>query len=314
MVRIRTLGHVWQVADGYRLEAPASGLEFRVGGGEVSAVIRDAHLNGTANWLSVWVDGAETGRFRTRQGCHAVRLASIIGSGSRTVRLVKDTEDANGPVLVESLHAGAWHPAPAGIRRRIAFIGDSITCGYGADTASHPCGTGAWYDASRACLSYASEVGRRLEADVALQAVSGIGVARNHSSESPTMLDRLRPMPWPPDLIVVALGTNDFLTGPPEAPRPPLDPARYEQAYGTLVERLRSAHPKAAFLHVCSPMLDEADEGVQAAVMSRLGYGPMIRFPERYVSGCAGHPDLREHRLMADAIEPVVRRLLVWPA
>jgi len=138
-----------------------------------------------------------------------------------------------------------------------------------------------------------------------LNAISGIGVARNYGSETPTMLAIRDRRPFPADLVVIALGTNDFIRGR-------LDPERYSEAYSALLAQVREDHPIAPFLHVCSPMLEQADEIVQASVYEALGLSSVVRFGKRYVSGCAGHPDLQEHQRMADAIEPLIRTIMGW--
>lgn len=305
MADLNTIGRVDRTADGFRLDAPGSGLELRVGAGTVSARLRDEQHTGMANWMSVWLDDVEIRRFRTQKGSWSDVLATIDDTRTRTLRLLKDTEGGNGSVFVESVHAEIRLPAMPVPTRRMEFIGDSITCGYGADSVTHPCGKGEWYDASRASRSYASVLGRRLNAEVALNAISGIGVARNYSTDAPTMTALRDRRPFPADLVVIALGTNDFIRGP-------LEPGRYAAAYREMLAQVRAEQARASILHVCSPMLEEADEEAQALAYAALGLSPVVRFGKRLRSGCAGHPDLDEHILMADILEPWIRSMMAW--
>jgi len=91
-----------------------------------------------------------------------------------------------GVEIFEIILAGANTVKPTGSKRRILFMGDSITQGY---TARFPSGT------------YAARVAQALNAEYLNQAIGG-------ETFHPEILDEN--FAWNPELIVLAYGTNDW--------------------------------------------------------------------------------------------------------
>ena len=161
------------------------------------------------------------------------------------LRIYKATESQNGVVSVANVRASKLKSVPFVPLARIEFIGNSITCGMGNDTKEIPCGNGSkWYDQHNAYWSYATLVARELNADFMLSSISGSGIYRNWNSDSPTVPQQYESaylrmdstQKWDfshytPDIVSIALGTNDLSTGDGTKPRLPFDSTRFVHTY-----------------------------------------------------------------------------------
>ncbi|MEN9859646.1 MAG: hypothetical protein RLZZ515_128, partial [Cyanobacteriota bacterium] len=93
-------------------------------------------------------------------------------------------------------------------------------------------------------MSYAAQCGRLLKVQTLLSSISGAGIYRNWNSDGPTVPElysflNLRdstdgiwnPSDYNPDLIVVALGTNDLSRGDGVNPRLPFSQEDFVKEY-----------------------------------------------------------------------------------
>ncbi|HYD50992.1 MAG TPA: GDSL-type esterase/lipase family protein [Gemmatimonadaceae bacterium] len=334
--RVLVMGR--HAVEGDAIAFSASGVTFflKLRGTALEVDLDDEHRGGAGyNWFSVVVDGGEPTRFRTEPGKRRYTLAAGLPQGVHTVALSKATEGQNGRNRLVAVHAAellAPDPLPP---RRVEYIGNSITAGYGADARPVACNAGTWFDQTHAWLAYGPRVARRVGAQWMLSAVSGIGMVRNWNSPAPVMprvyggvhmdyadtvttWDASR---WTPDLVVIALGTNDFSDGAGPTPRPALDGEAFVRDYGRFVAGVRARYPRARMLLADSPMLDPARnerlrEYLRRVIAERAAAGDTTIAPfsyaRRYVAGCSGHPDLAEQARMADELEPAVRRWMSW--
>jgi lysophospholipase L1-like esterase len=287
------------------------------------------------DWFTVVVDGGAPTRIRVEPRTRRYVLASGLRAGVHTLALSKATEGQNGHERLVAVYVDALLAADPLPARRIEYIGNSITVGYGADKQPIPCGQGKWYDKSHSWLAYGPTVARRVGAQWMLSAISGIGIVRNWNSPGPVMprvydgiymeyADSLTHWDfarWTPDLVIVALGTNDFSDGAGPTPRPPLDGDAFVRDYAAFVARVRANYPRARLLLTDSPMLgaerkQRQAEYLQRVVDARVSAGDTLvsrfSYAGHFTAGCDGHPDLAEQRTMADQLEPAVRKLMRW--
>ncbi len=335
--RIRVMGRHLVEDDG-AVAFGASGVTVyvRFQGASLTARLNDEFRDGSGyNWFTVVVDWGKPVRFRTRPGQHDYVLAHDLPPGEHTLALSKATEGQNGHNRLVSVSAAKILPAPPLPDRRIEFIGDSITSGFGADPEPVACGEGTWFDPTHAWLAYGPRLSRQLGAQWMLSSVSGMGMHRNWNSPGPVMPDVYdgvyleytdAVVPWDfsryrPDLVVVALGTNDFSAGDGETPRPDLDDEAFVTDYVRFLGHVRERYPDAPILLLNSPAFDGAQKDrlaadLRAIAARRAAEGDealtTFSFDGRYVAGCSGHPGLEEQARMADELEPVVRDLTGW--
>lgn len=313
----------------------ASGVEFnfRIYGTRLEATIVDEFRNGNSyNWFQVYVNGSYSHRFRTIPGRSDYVLAYQLPKGDHNIVLRKITEGQNGTNTLLRIKADSLLAYKELRKRKIEFIGDSITCGFGADSTQVACGQGLWFDQHDASATYAVRLAQKLEAQWMLSAVSGMGMFRNWNSDAPVMPDIYSGVlmeysdtatKWDfklyqPDLVIIALGTNDFSDGGGPEPRAALDRQKFIQSYKGFFTQLSNKYPRAKFLLVASPMLsDERNDALQAYLqeVSRSFDATKIelyRFKQTYASGCSYHPSSEDHAQMAEELEPVIKKFMGW--
>ena len=188
--------------------------------------------------------------------------------GEHVVRLEKQTESQSGGGRFLGFYPvdGAAPLAAPHRARRIEFIGDSYTVGYGNTSPVRECSKAEVQDRTDTQQAFGPVLARRYDADYRVVAYSGFGIVRNYAGGSPELsLPRIyaRSTPdtrvgteppetgWRPQIIVINLGTNDFSTPlragerwrGAEALR-----ADYRRTYAGFVKRIAARQPQARFI------------------------------------------------------------------
>ncbi len=251
-----------------------------------------------------------------------------------TIMIQKKTEAVVGEgtftgfVLDRGAHLLPPAPRPG---RRIEFIGNSITCGYGVLGDSANCRFSP--ETEDAGMSYAAMVARDLHADYDLISYSGKGVVRNYGDRNKTSAD---PMPtyydrtccfdstlkwnfklWVPQAVVINLGTNDFST------KPYPDSSVFEAGYNRVIDRVRSLYPGVDIFCIIGPMVEEPCSRYIAEVVKeqqqregKLKDVYFIDIPLNVMNdhdwGCGDHPNVYGSMKMADIIVPVMKLWMNW--
>jgi lysophospholipase L1-like esterase len=283
------------------------------------------------NWFNVIIDGVVGTPVNVASGTTMpVALAVGLASGSHTVELVRRTEAWVGEVqfLGFTVTDGQLLTPPATAARRIEFIGDSITCGYGNE------GTSQYQSFTtkneNAYLAYGSVAARALGADQITVAWSGKGVIRNYGGDTNEMMPELYPriLPynstltwdagqWLPQVVVINLGTNDFSVGVP-------DKEAFTTAYANFVQKIRSQYGDAHIYCAVGPMLNgdnlaSARDFVTTVVNQFASAGDakvqLIEFAMQ--DGTLGygedwHPTVATHAQMAEQLVQQIQADLGW--
>ena len=302
--------------------------------------------------LGVAVDGAPARVVRVGQGDRWIPVAEGLPAGPHTVEVVTRTEAWQGIVAVRAFEAphGRLLAAPPWPRRRMLFIGDSATCGEAIDReggAGNPRGGAgnaspddcAWTHEPAAAasgdLSYGMLLARALSAQAHLVCYGGRGLIRDWRGRrdvpnGPRLFDLAVADDHPralwdhagylPDVIVVALGTNDFnlALGP--------FPAREEfvTAYVAFVRAIRARYPAAPVILTEGAIVsDDTDpqrpqksvlRAYLAETARRLADARVTVFPSQHYPGdaCNPHPTRAQHAAMAHDLEPAIRGATGW--
>jgi len=299
----------------------------------VVATLKDEFRDGNSyNWFQVFINGKASHRFRTIPGRADYVLARHLPKGDHNILLRKLTEGQNGTNILWKIHTDSLLEYKELKKRKIEFIGDSITCGFGADSTYVKCGEGMWFDQHDASASYAVRLAKKMEAQWMLSAVSGLGMFRNWNSDAPVMPDIYSGVrmdysdtttqwefkSYQPDLVIIALGTNDFSDGGGPQPRVALDKQKFIQGYKSFFSQVTNKYPKAKYLLLTSPMLSkERNEALMEYLrdVSRAFDATKVHlysYKNTYASGCSYHPSAQDHAQMADELEPVVKKIMVW--
>jgi lysophospholipase L1-like esterase len=239
--------------------------------------------------------------------------------GDHVVTICKATEGI-GWMEVAGVEAVSLLAPPPLPDRKIEFIGNSITCGYGNDVSGIPCGQGEWYDHHNAWMSYGPQTARALGAQWHLTAVSGIGLIHSCCKMTITMpevFDRIDNRgnqgdwdyrQYQPDVVTVCLGQNDGIQ----------DSTAFCGAYVSFVAHLRQKYPGARIVLLTSPMGNAALTAVLKKYIGGVirGFGDArvssFFFSKQWGKGCEGHPEIREDLEIARELTGYLRGLMGW--
>jgi lysophospholipase L1-like esterase len=328
---IRPLGRVVRETGSARWAWSGSGIQFAFRGTGCRARIR-----GSGAVLRVRLDGREAGTLSTRPGTDSVyTLAADVADAPHVVELRQRTEAATGGTELLGLSVdGVPSILPPPPARRIAFYGNSITCGYGIlDSSRDHHFSPATEDEGSAFGALAAD---SLGADRRTVCWSGRGVVRNFGGDTatatlPEVADRALASEspvwtddgWTPDAIVVELGHNDFTSLP--AP----DSAAFESTLTEFVQTRLREDPRARVVLVDGPMTSDAwPQGLLAltrlrAHLDRVAAGLRARgVRASHLSltpndasrgwGADWHPNQAQARLNASELVAHLRREMGW--
>ncbi len=303
-------------------------IETNFSGTSVAIILESGN-----NLFNVTIDG-KTQVLQTVPEETIYQLAENLPTGEHHVRIFKRTEAQVGRGAFRGFIIDGGNklsPAPAPPTRRIEFIGDSITVGYGNEGDSPTCYfTPATQNAAR---SFAGLTADHFEAEYSLIALSGLGVVRNfayaEASSGTTAVDYFKRTvalfpglnwdftQWTPDVVVVNLGTNDFSTDPFPAQE------EFVSGYTNLLTEIRAAYPQAHIFATAGPiMFADVWWYVETAVAranqqlndDRIYYVPIENNLElsEVDYGCDYHPNVNGHQKMADQLIPAIAEIMGW--
>ena len=323
----------WDHKSSYsRTSAPAAMVQFNA-----VAKSLDIEVEGLARWR-LDQDGKTLATFVTDQ--KAVKNFKVAGDGkSHLYRLIKISESNPGGVILHTIATdkkGKFMDAPKFSNRRIEFIGDSFTVGYGcegnvADQEDRV------FETTNASKSYAFLLADSYKADFQVNAFSGRGLVRNYDNIVPEWkIPRLYKYTAPgfapedlaknsdesallwnfdafhPQVIVLFLGINDFQGNPPYG-----DKDEFKKVYAEMLNDLRAKHPGVKFLLVSTKIWpnDDLTPTVKAVYENEIALGNKdLDFIEVHTTneGLHGHPTELSQVDLAKTLRPIIGRLGKW--
>lgn len=314
----------------------ASSVAFDFTGNTCAVLLQSVDSWEHNNYVALELDGEYLGRITVEKG--PIKSYPITVKKQQTThRLViyKATEAANGGILFNGAAASVVALSQKKKSTKIEFIGNSITCGMGNDTKEIPCDTGQWFDQHNAYWAYGPIIARKLNADFLLSSVSGIGMYRNWNDENrdeaimPDVYENLylnkdntKPydFSFKPDIISIALGTNDFSDGDGKKERLPFNAEKFISNYTAFIKMLYKHHPKAQIVIINSPMVNGDKALVYTDCLNKikdnfktdLTHQPIqiFQFKEVTPHGCGYHPDIDDHKLMAEQYAPFLKKII----
>lgn len=313
----------------------ASSVSYNFEGDSFGISLASSDSSEHQNYISVEIDGEYAYRLKIEKGFPRVYKIEIpVGNKLHNLVLFKATEAANGNIIVKDPIAKLLPPSPKS-KKKIEFIGDSITCGMGNDTTGIQCGAGDWFDQHNAYWSYASVLSRSLDVDFMLSSVSGIGMYRNwndeHKEEAimPEVYEKLMlkktdtttyDFSFQPDIVSICLGTNDLSDGDGKKPRLPFSEEKYVNNYIRFINTVYKHSPNTRIVLLTSPMVSGTKNGtlvkcltkVIAAFKTDKLHPPiaLFEFKPMQPNGCGYHPDIEDDKLMAAQLEGFFKTLL----
>ena len=220
-------------------------------------------------YLSVFVDGLDDpSSVITLERSGKPSMVPVVADlpyGPHVVTLYKGTEGSFADWYFYGLRvlgSAQKELLPDLPKRKIEFVGNSITCGYDVMVPEIGIESDPIYENSY--YGYAGQTAKILQADAHLICRSGLGVSVNVDGSDDILIPDvydwagIRVFPavawdhgkWHPDAVVVNLGTNDLASGVH-------DSSRFVNATVEFIQHIRSCHPSAKIVMLDGPMLTE---------------------------------------------------------
>ncbi len=250
---------------------PAVSIKFLFDGTSASVYLKDYSdrwIEPTGrprrNMFNVYIDQNEPFILELNDTSLLYPLTKDLKDTVHTARIVKRTESLVGKVEFSGIQLdkdAVLVKPPIETRRKMEFIGNSITCGYGVEAANEnmpfDCET------ENASLSYGALTAEAFDAEYVAVAFSGRGIAQNYGGEPGSVVpeiwtrifpDEEKPL-WDhknyiPDIAFINLGTNDFNSGA-------LDTALFKNSYSEFIEAVREKYSEAIIVCLLGPMLND---------------------------------------------------------
>ena len=303
----------------------AASVQTRVYGDSVALVFESPENH---HYIAVELNDEYLGRYRVKND--TLRLALPNKAEANELKVYKNTEAATGDLIFVGLQADKIEAPSEEDRFTIEFIGDSITCGMGADTSEVGCEEGEWYDQHNAYMAYGPRVARALKANYRLNCVSGMGMYRNWNDEDQPVMSNVYDNKKldtdssqkadfsgkAPEIVSIALGTNDLSYGDGEKQRKAFDQEKFVNNYVDFIEHIFELYPNTQVALLSSPMVGENEKPVLEQSLQQVKSHfddnkiAVFNFDEINGQGCSTHPDLQDHHEMAQALIPFFRNLL----
>lgn len=217
--------------------------------------------------------------------------------------------------------------------RQIEFIGDSHTVGYGNTSPTTKCSDAEVWATTDNTKAFAAITANHYNADYQVNAISGRGIVRNYNGFAADTLPQAYPFvlfdhkqpyndaAWKPQVLVIALGTNDFSTALHEGEhwktRDELH-ADYEATYLHFLQQLRAKNPRAYIIVWATDLANgEIESEARKVVQSfqQLGDKHITFAPIHGLSfnACNGHPSLADdHAIAQKLIQLIDTDKLTW--
>jgi lysophospholipase L1-like esterase len=308
-----------------RIWAPGVYIKAKFKGAHCEIILNDEVSGGNNhNYLEIIIDDNKPYRIQTIGKENVIKVPEGLSDAEHTILICKDTESNIGYIDFIGFRCAALLPLPAQPKRKIEYFGDSITSGTGMDQSVIACDKGQWYDQHNAYMSYGARAARNLNADWQLTALAGVGLLHsccNMKVVLPQIYDKVflaaDTISWnfknyQPDVVTICIGQND---GPQQ------DSTLFCDTYVKLITAMRQHYPKADIICLTSPMADSTLAPVLkryltgiTAYMNAQGDKRVYKyfFSKQFHNGCGGHPDLDEHKLIADELTAYIKQIKGW--
>lgn len=309
---------VWmQPGESLRHQWPGLTIRARFEGGSAYLLFDDA-----VNRFRVTIDGAAAGALTVTRPGRAVVALTGLTPGLHDI-LVQKLNESPAPAGFGGIRAPVAATPPAPVAAPIIeFIGDSDSVGYGNTASARDCSGDQVFLATDSTQAFPAQVAARLGARARVIARSGIGIVRNYEGAAPgeTMLDlypldqpamdALPALPEDPaELVVLALGSNDFSTplAKDEGWTGPADlEADAAAGLADLAEAALRRNPGADLLLLAfgeyGAGLMEAHHQAMARLLATLPDARLVTLPELARDACHWHPSLADHARIAETL------------
>lgn len=328
--KIKISGRAIIDENGIVLEDSASGISFYTDG-EVymSLAPMSKELAEGCPYIGVVKDNnfSDMIKLRIEDEISSYKIVENGDGREHKYQIIKLTENQYGGVRIYDfkISDGASLRPTDSYNKKILFIGDSITAGYGVDGID---GVSEFSTSEENVLkSYAYLVSESLKAEAFVFASSGNGII-SRWTENPDVpvTDGLMPEIFPfkekeasfenPDVTVINLGTNDSsYTGENEEKK-----RKFETEYKKFLAGLRIKYPYTEILVLYGFMENTLLKSVEAAVNAyikatgdnKVYYMELEGIKKGEILGASGHPGAKMHEERAEKIGKKIKEITGW--
>ena len=343
---VRILGRTVYNDDSLWLANSVSGVEFTVTGSQVTF---NLNVSGDPTRIGVYLNGELYQRGLIGKQSKKGSVTVPLSSGDNTVKLIKLSESMQSELGIDSIEidADAAIEPTSAKERKLEFIGDSITCGYGIDLPLKDPETNkansfstASEDASK---TYAYQIAEMFDSDANFFSMSGCGVWCNYGGNRDHTMEKyytksslntwnsisssgyvlIQNFDWDfsqyrPDCIVINLGTNDWSYFGSHID----EKDKYKESYIDLLKMVRENNPDAKIVCTLGMMGAELFSDMDDAVKDytsetgdkevyTLELGAIDQKNEGY--GVDYHPQPATNtRVANDELGPLIADVMGW--
>lgn len=291
-------------------------------------------MNDNNGYYNVTIDGKFYDVFRgDKAGTADYILADSLPKKHHSLRLSMrnfsfDTVYTFSGILIDD--GARLFPPHIRQQKKIEFIGDSFTAAAGNEAKELTMAWPATFPVTNIDQGYAAMIARHYNADYHTICRSGIGMVCDWSGKMEismpkfydrTLMESSEPKwnfsSWQPDLVVLALGGNDFWgLSDRDSIISQKNSELFQKTYHSFLATLRRVYPGTKILAVAvypdwvyktirQIVDDENSSGNNDVAYSQFDY-----FPDGYV--CNGHPTITTHRKMANQIITAIDKLKIF--
>ncbi|RZA04708.1 MAG: xylan esterase [Moraxellaceae bacterium] len=284
----------------------------------------DGLSSGGQNYIDLIVDGGEPKRVKLNAQQEHLHLVKSDSFQKHSIEIIHRSETWHGTATFKKFTTdGKFLAAPALPKRKILFLGDSVTCSEAIDRVDGGTKEASWWNPR---LSYGMLAAKALDAQVNLVCMGGRGLIRswNGKTSEHNLPDFYQfaiatdkdPVQWDhtqydPDLIVSAIGTNDFSLGIP-------DREIYVNTYAEFLLTLLANHKHAQIALMEGSIVDGDKKAALIdylyEVLKRVGDKRVHIVKSTHYPGdkTDAHPTKEQHASMARDLVPQVKVIMKW--
>jgi Carbohydrate esterase 2 N-terminal/GDSL-like Lipase/Acylhydrolase family len=308
-----------------------SSISLNFKGSEISAILKDAD---TANYYNVILDDKVISKIHLSKEKQNYILASGLSKGKHKIQLYKRTQWGQGQTFFYGFETDSSAKILAKSKpkkRKIAFYGDSITCGHGIESAEGK-DSGAGHFENH-YLTYGALTARHFNAENQSISNSGIGIMLSWFPYVMTDIYDLtdphdKTKKWNfnnyiPDIVVINLFQNDsWLVNKPKHPEfiakfgtvKPTDDFIIK-SYESFVKIIRAKHPNATIVCALGNM-DATKTGSKwpnyiVKAIENLNDKKIYTHFFAY-KNTPGHPKVNEQKAMAVSLIAFIDATIKW--